>query len=92
MLLFIDDDSFLYFYICSYYCFFEKLGFTLVKSRKGIFGLNLLFEVWVLSTLFIMLALFSFYDRLLNIRPIDWFYVEAALYTEMLFEMCWALF
>ena len=92
MLLFIDCDSFLYFYICSYYCFFEKLGFTFVKSRKGMFGLNLWLEVWVLRTLFMMLALFSFYDRLRNIRPMDWFVVEAALYTEMLFETCWALF
>lgn len=39
--------------------------------------------------LIVMFALFSFWLRLLNIRPIDWFVVEAeALYTEMLLELC----
>lgn len=71
MFTFMEDDSFLYFYICSYYCFLEKFGFTLVKSRKGMFGLNLWFEVWVFNILLGMIALFSFYDKLLNILPID---------------------
>ena len=90
-----EDDSFLYFNICSYVCFFEKLGLTFVKSKNGIAGLNLWIEVWVFIfwLLIVMLALFSFCERLLNIRPIDWFVVEAeALYTDWLFELCcWIL-
>lgn len=83
-----EEDTFLYYWSYSFCYLYEKLGFTFDKSRNGMLGQNLPLEVWVFNPGFGLYyaILFSFWDRLLNILPNDWFWVEAALYTEALFE------